>query len=283
VEYQQIIYQPGRVARIILNRPKYLNAQSRRMREEMDDCFAKAMADDNVGVVVLSGAGEHFSAGHDIGTKEDREDQLARGVYTGNRYDRYRHMRYVCLEMCLRWRGLPKPTIAMVHGYCIYGGYMFATSMDVLFASEDALFLPGHTQYFTAPWDIGWKKAKEVVLEHRFLTAWECYEYGFVNRVYPREKLEQETLAYAERVADNWFRNPFMVRTDKFSINHAMDTMGFTAATEAAYQSFCVLQGLTANTVTPPSEGGYAQTNLAKKNLELAKAWLEFARQRKLV
>ncbi len=99
--------------------------------------------------------------------------------------------------------------------------------------------------------------------------------------MYPREKLEEETLAYAERVADNWFRNPFMVRTDKFSINHAVDTMGFTTAIEAAYQSFCVLQGLTGNAVNPPREGGYAQTNVARKNYELAKVWLESAAKRR--
>jgi enoyl-CoA hydratase len=280
MEYRQIVYQPGKVARLILNRPRYLNAQSRLMREEMDDCFQRAMEDDAVGVLVLSGAGDSFSAGHDIGTREDIADQTERGIVPKNRLDRYRRMRHVTVEMCLRWRSLPKPTIAMVHGYCIYGGWMFASCMDVLFASEDALFLPGHTQYFSPPWELGWKKAKEIILEHRFLTAWECYEYGFVNRVYPREILEQETLAYAERVADNWFRNPFHVRTQKFSINHAVDTMGFTPAIEAAYQSFCVMQGLEGGQQVPPREGGYARTDLAKKNYELARPWLESARNR---
>lgn len=274
MEYKQIIYQPGKVARIILNRPRYLNAQSRIMREEMDDCFTHAMEDEKVGAVVLSGAGTSFSAGHDIGTPEEVLDAQQRGDIR-DRYGRYRRMRTICLEYCLRWRSLPKPTIAMVHGYCIYGGWMFASSMDVLFAADDALFLPGHTQYFSPPWELGWKKAKEVIFEHRFLTAWEAYEYGFVNRVYPKDKLEQETLAYAERVADNWLRQPFMVRTAKFSINHMMDTMGFTAAVEAAYQSFCLINGLEARANPRPSEGGYAQTDLAKKNYELAKPWLE--------
>jgi len=279
MEYKQIIYQPGKVARLTLNRPRYLNAQSTVMREEMDDAFSRAMADESVGVVVLSGAGNSFSAGHDIGTPEELADQQARGE-TKTRYGRYRRMRRVCLEYCLRWRSLPKPTIAMVHGYCIFGGWMFASSMDLLFAAEDALFLPGQTQYFTPPWELGPKKAKELIFEHRFLTAWECHDYGFVNRVYPKEQLEQQTLAYAERVADNWFRNPFQVRTAKFSINHMMDTQGFTPAVEAAYQSCCVMQGLEAQAHTPPSAGGYAQTDVAKRNYELAKPWLEAARKR---
>jgi enoyl-CoA hydratase len=198
MEYKQIIYQPGRVARLILNRPRYLNAQSRIMREEMDDCFTRAMEDEKVGVVVLSGAGTSFSAGHDIGTPDEVVDAQTRGD-ARDRYGRYKRMRTICLEYCLRWRNLPKPTVAMVHGYCIYGGWMFASSMDVLFASEDALFLPGHTQYFSPPWELGWKKAKELILEHRFLTAWEACQYGFVNRVYPKEKLEQETLALCRK------------------------------------------------------------------------------------
>jgi enoyl-CoA hydratase len=249
------------------------------MREEMVDAFDQAMADENVGIVVLSGAGDHFSAGHDIGTPEEMADQQARGE-TKDRFGRYKRMRRVCLEYCLRWRSLPKPTIAMVHGYCIFGGWMFASSMDILFASEDALFLPTHFQYFSPPWEIGPKKAKEIIFEHRFMTAWEAYEWGYVNRVYPRDQLEKETLAYAERVADNWFRDPFRMRTTKFSINHAQDTQGFTAAVEAAYQSYCVMMGLEQRQVTSPKEGGFSNTPLALKNLELTKSWLEAARKR---
>ncbi len=278
MEYQQIIYQPGKVARLILNRPRYLNAQSRLLREEMDDAFARAMEDDEVGVVILSGMGEHFSAGHDIGTPNEAADRKERG-YPMDRYGRYKRMRGLTVENTLRWRNLPKPTIAMVQGYCIFGGWMIAAGMDIIFASEDALFLPSHFQYFSTPWDIGPKKAKEVLFEHRFMTAWECCEHGFVNRVFPKDRLEEETLAYADRVADNWLRDPFRVRTVKFSINHMMDTMGYTAALEAAYQSYCVMMGLEDR--PPPSiqDGGVSRTPIALQNLELTKPWLESKRQ----
>jgi enoyl-CoA hydratase len=277
MEYKQIIYQPGPVARIILNRPKYLNAQSLIMREEMDDAFARATADDEVGAIILSGAGTSFSAGHDIGTPEDLADRKARGLRK-DRLGRYRAMRASCLENTMRWRNVPKPTIAMVHGYCIFGGWMFAAAMDLIFAAEDALFLPSHTQYFSPPWDIGPKKAKEILFEHRFITAWEAYEYGFVNRVFPKNKLEKETLAYANRVADNYLRESFRVRTAKFSINHMLDTMGFTAALEAAYQSYCVMMGLEERKAPSVAEGGVSRTPLAQKNLELTKPWLEARR-----
>jgi len=277
MEYQQVIYQPGKVARVILNRPRYLNAQSRRLREEMDDAFARAAADDQVGVIILSGTGQHFSAGHDIGTPDELADRKARG-YPTDRFGRYKWTRTINLENSLRWRNLPKPTIAMVHGYCIFGGWMIASAMDIIFASEDALFLPSHFQYFCTPWDVGPRKAKEVLFEHRFMTAWEAYDHGFVNRVFPRERLETETLAYAERVAENWLRDPLRLRTAKFSINHMMDTMGFTAALEAAYQSYSVWAGLEERAVPTPREGGVSQTPAALRNLELTKPWLEAAR-----
>jgi enoyl-CoA hydratase len=277
MEYQQIIYQPGRVARIILNRPKYLNAQSLIMREEMDDAFARAAADDEVGAVILSGAGNSFSAGHDIGTPEDAADRKTRGLRR-DRLGRYRTMRASCLENTMRWRNVPKPTIAMVHGYCIFGGWMFAAAMDLVFAAEDALFLPSHFQYFSTPWDIGPKKAKEILFEHRFITAWEAYEYGFVNRVFPKKKLEEETLAYANRVADNYALDPFRLRTVKFSINHMLDTEGFTTALEAAYQSYCVMMGLEEHQAPSVAQGGVSRTPVALKNLELTNPWLEARR-----
>lgn len=275
--YQHIIYQPGKVARIILNRPEYFNAQSRLMREEMDSAFAQAAEDDGVGVIVLSGAGEHFSSGHDLGTPEERADREERG-YPTDRLGRYKRVRATTLENSLRWRNIPKPTIAMVQGYCIFGGWIFAAAMDIIFASEDALFLPSHIQYFSVPWDIGPRKAKEVLFEHRFITAWEAYQHGLVNRVYPREKLEEETLSYAERVATNWMMNPGTVRTVKFSVNHMMDTMGFTTELEAAYQNYFIAIEMRDSPRPRDGKGGIAQTETARKNLELTKPWLDSAR-----
>ncbi|MBI4595286.1 MAG: enoyl-CoA hydratase/isomerase family protein [Candidatus Tectomicrobia bacterium] len=279
--FQHIIYEPGKVARVILNRPRYLNAQSYLMREEMDEAFNQAVTDDQVGVIVLSGLGDHFSAGHDLGTKEDVEYRLAHGHYTlqaksdRDRFETFTSMRAICLENTLRWRNLPKPTIAMVNGYCIFAGCMFASAMDVIFATEDALFLPGPVQYFHAPWDLGPRKSKEVLFEHRFMTASEACKHGFVNRVFPKESLERETLSYAERVADNYLHDPFWVRMTKFSINHMQDSMGFTEAIEAAYSSYCTMIGLTKREIPATNEGGFARTHVARKNFEASKAWIE--------
>jgi enoyl-CoA hydratase len=275
MEYEHIIYKPGKIARVILNRPQYLNAQGLQMREEMDHAFTEAAEDKDVGVIILSGAGKSFSAGHDIGTSEDREYRIANNRTRPDRFSAFNDMRAICVENSLRWRNIPKPTIAMVHGYCVFGGWMFATAMDILFAAEDAMFLPGQVQYFSPPWDLGPKKAKEILFEHRFMTAWEAHDAGFVNRVFPAEKLEEETLAYADRVADNYLSNPFGVRMIKFSINHMMDTQGFSAEMETAFNNFCAMQGLQRQQVDRPQQGGYARTDKAKENLKLSTPWLE--------
>ncbi|MCP4757807.1 MAG: hypothetical protein GY866_43665 [Proteobacteria bacterium] len=277
MEYQHIVYTPGRVARIVLNRPKYYNAQSWLMREEMDDAFNKAVEDEQVGAIVLSGNGEHFSVGHDIGTKEDKEYQEKHGYQATDRFSRFKKNREICMENSMRWRNLPKPTIAMVHGYCIFGGWIFAAAMDILFASEDALFLPSLLQYFSVPWDIGPKKAKELMFEHRFMSAWEGYDSGFVNRVFTREKLEAETLAYAERVAENYLSSPLRTELIKFSINHMMDSMGYTAEVETAYNNHVVYMTPTED-IPHPKSGGLARVSDAKENYEKTKPWLDSLR-----
>ncbi|MBU2548917.1 MAG: enoyl-CoA hydratase/isomerase family protein [Proteobacteria bacterium] len=278
MDYRHIIYEPGRVARIILNRPRYLNAQSYLMREEMDDAFRRAAEDDAAGCIVLSGAGEHFSVGHDIGTQEDVDYCKERGDVgwaLDTRNERFWDQRATFMENTLRWRNLPKPTMAMVKGYCIFGGCMFASAMDVIFAAEDALFLPGTIQFFHAPWDLGARKAKEILFEHRYMPAREAMKFGFVNRVFPREALEEETLAYAGRVADNYLRDPFWYRMTKFNINHMQDAMGFSNEIQAGYNNYMVMTGVIRPELPHPSEGGFARTKIAKNNLEASRPWIE--------
>lgn len=115
MEYKHIRYQSGQVARVILNRPRYRNAQSRLLLEEIEDAFGRSVNDDEVRVIVLSGEGEHFSAGHDLGTPEEKADQEARGIPSEG-HDVYKRLRKIYLENTMRWRNLQKPTIAMVQG-----------------------------------------------------------------------------------------------------------------------------------------------------------------------
>ncbi len=258
MSYESIIYEPGAVARVIMNRPEYRNAQSRIMIEELDDAFHAAEADHDVRVVVFSGNGVCFSAGHDIGSPPEQADRQAR-PHPNNRAGRYARSEELFLNATLRWRNLRKPTIAMVHGYCIFGGYMFAAAMDLVFASDDALFLPSQLQYFSAPWDLGPKKAKEVLFENRFLTAEDAKELGFVNRVYARDELEAETLAYAGRVAEN---SELGLRLLKFSINNAWDMQGYSTGVTAAYHTY-----VTSSTGFAGEGGGTPRTEAGRRRL----------------
>lgn len=114
----------GAVALITMNRPKYGNAQNSAMTYALDAAFYRAVADDDVAVIVLTGAGKHFSAGHDIGTPERDIDQSFPRVaslwwdHVGKpgAESRFARESEVYLGMCRRWREIPKPTVAMVHG-----------------------------------------------------------------------------------------------------------------------------------------------------------------------
>jgi len=250
------------------------------MLEELDSALRTAAKDPECGAIVLSGLGRAFSAGHDIGTEEDLEYKKQQGyaVHADQGFTLwFEDMRKMYIEFCLAWRNLPKPTIAMVHGYCIFGGWMVAASMDIIFTAEDAQFLPGFVEYFSVPWDIGPRRAKEILFEHRFMTAQEAYSYGFVNRVFDSETLEKETMAYAERVAENYLSIPYWVRLCKFSINHMEETMGLNAEVESSFNNFCLMTATQDRTIASPREGGFARTNIAKKNFELSLPWLKKA------
>jgi enoyl-CoA hydratase len=277
MEFRHILFQSGKVARIVFNRPECLNAQDYRLLEEVDQAFDSALSDRDCGAIVLSGAGRAFSAGHDLGTEEHLRYCEAHGMAKPNDSDLERKvadMFAFYVKKTLAWRNCPKPTVAMVHGYCIYAGWMLASAMDVVFAAEDALFLPGMVEYFSAPWDLGPRKAKEILLEHRFMTAAEALACGFVNRTFPPERLETETLAYADRVAENHLSAPAWTSTIKAAINHMQDAMGFTSEIEAAYTGFCLMYGLGAHSKAAPGQGGFARTDVARRNFEKSKVWL---------
>jgi enoyl-CoA hydratase len=141
MSYETITYEPGPVARVILNRPERQNAQSWKLLAEMEHAFNAAVADPEARIIVLSGNGKSFSAGHDLDSPEQvaHRDAELRGLDQYAVTERYRD---VYIDSHLRWRNLTKPTMAMVHGYCIFGGWMIASAMDFIFAADDAQFIP---------------------------------------------------------------------------------------------------------------------------------------------
>ena len=232
MSFQDIEYEViNRVARITTARAKYRNAQSRRLLEELDQAFTTASNDRDVHVIALFGQGEHFSGGHDLGTPEEREDMQRRPIQEGIR-GKFDHSREQFVEKSMRWRNVPKPTIAGVEGYCIFGGWIVASAMDIVYAGESAMFLGSNFQFFTVPGDIHPRKAKEILYESRFIDAAEALELNLVNRVVPDSELQASVLEYAERVATN---DPFQLRMIKMAVNQMQDTQGFQAHMNAAH------------------------------------------------
>ena len=247
-EYKRIIYEPGRVARIKMNRPRYLNAQSHAMFGELEDAYDRACDDPQVHVIVVSGEGRCWSAGDDANgltpeaapclvTDETRDELLKRFPTETALWHQYNieHDYYVGWWLGQKISRLPKPTIAMVHGYCIYGAMGHATSCDIVFAAEDALFLSAGAGG-RLMWDIGPRKSLELAYEHRFLTAKEAHQYRLVNRVFPdKETLERETMAFAERVANEV---PLSLHRTKQSYLQTLDCQGWKASYDSQYSPF---------------------------------------------
>jgi enoyl-CoA hydratase len=237
----------GAVAWLTLNRPEVSNAQNVAMLRALDDAFMRAVADDDITVIVLRGSGRHFSAGHDIGSPERDIDKPFERVAT----PWYDHMGRpgaeaafvreadAYLGLCRRWRDLPKPTIAMVHGACIAGGLMLAWICDLIVASDDAFFadpvvkmgIPG-VEFFAHPFVLGPRKAKEFLFLGGRMSAQDAHAAGMINRVVPRDDLEAEVTTMAERIAT---MPRFGLALTKMAINQAEDRMGLRDTVDATY------------------------------------------------
>jgi enoyl-CoA hydratase len=237
----------GPVATVTMNRPEYRNAQNSAMTYALDAAFTRAVDDDEVKVIVLAGAGKHFSAGHDIGTPGRDVDKSfeRKAIMWWDHVDkpggdqRYAREMEVYLGMCRRWREIPKPTIAMVQGACIAGGLMLAWVCDMIVASDDAFFsdpvvrmgIPG-VEYFAHPWVLGPRAAKEFLFTGgRFDAAW-ALERGMVNRVVPRDELLTETHKVASTIAQ---MPRFGLALTKRAVNQAEDQMGMRTGMDSVF------------------------------------------------
>jgi enoyl-CoA hydratase len=238
------------VARITLNRPQYRNAQHRPLLIELDDAFRRAEADDRVRVVILAGAGEAFSSGHDMGSPEHLAERdpgpgqhVTRrtngGSRTGAEARTLQEWHYF-FQNTLRWRNLRKITIAQVHGPVYSAGLMLAWACDLIVAAEGTTFADVvatrlgmcGVEYFAHPWEFGPRKTKELLLTGDSITAREAYELGMVSKVFPADELAEQALSFAARIA----RLPTMTALlVKESVNQTVDAMGFPAALSACF------------------------------------------------
>jgi enoyl-CoA hydratase len=237
----------GSCAVVTMNRPDYRNAQNSAMTYALDAAFQRAVDDDAVSVIVLAGAGKHFSAGHDIGTPGRDVDKHYDNTaviwwdHVGREGGDLRYAREmeVYLGMCRRWRDIPKPMIAMVQGACIAGGLMLAFVCDLIVAADDAFFadpvvrmgIPG-VEYFAHPWVLGPRAAKEILFTGERFSAQRAYEWGMVNRVVPADNLSEETFALADRIAA---MPRFGLALTKRAVNQCEDAMGMRNGMDSVF------------------------------------------------
>jgi len=255
LKYKHVIYEKeGPIARIIMNKPEKLNAYvffGGEDAEEIWAAFDEAAEDDEVKVVIWKGRGRAFSVGHDLskvgfvygfGTGKPGERRPSQRIRL--KLDRY------CTEQTKKIFTHPKITIAQAHGYCIAGGLWNAMLCDLITASEDALF--GVTeqrmgfggsgvQVALLIQTVGLKRAVDLLLTGKMISAKEAHEMGLVNYLFPSDKLEEETEKLAQAMA--------LYPRDGIALGKATrhlvyDALGLTNSFDLAYVSHTMFTNL---------------------------------------
>jgi enoyl-CoA hydratase len=220
---------------ITLDRPQAANAQSPRVLAELDRAWQAADNDERVKVIVLQSVGKHFSAGHDMSSDESEDFERTLSTVEGHYDWETRHY----LRYAKSWRDVPKPSIAAVQGKCIAAGLMLCWPCDLIVAADNAEFSDPvlylgicGVELHAHAWELGPRKAKELLFTGSALTATEAQQLGMVNKVVPLEELLTTTMDLAYRIAGV---DAFSLRMAKRAINHAMDVQGYSTSIDAAF------------------------------------------------
>ena len=262
--YENIIYEKkGPIAYIILNRPEKMNALSPALMEELSNALEDAgWNDDNIKVIVMKGAGRCFGTGFDLtptavtavqrDTAQTRARMLRMAPHSTRFWD-------------LTWKN-PKPIITQVHSFCLAASLGIVAMCDICICSEDALFGyprvrdlgPTFTSGLT-PWLLGMRKAKEFLLTGNMFDGQEAYRLGYVNKVVPRDKLDEEVDKMAQTIA----KVPAIANEySKVLVNMAYDLMGIRTVWERSIELEAVCG--TASDETSPERAEFKRLRVEK-------------------
>lgn len=218
-EYQLMVYdKKGKVAAITINRPKVMNALNTQLAGEMRDALSDAEADENIRVIVITGAGDRaFCAGADIG-----ELAVLGGIEA-------RDFSLLAQSLTTQIERVRKPVVAKINGLCLGGGNEVAMSCDFRIASDKASFgqpeinlgiIPGMggTQRLTRL--IGRTKAIEMDMLGEMIPAAEAHRLGLVNKVVPADELDKAVDELAEKLGS---KGPVALGMVKLAVNNGMD------------------------------------------------------------
>jgi enoyl-CoA hydratase/carnithine racemase len=198
-----LVEQSEGIATVVFNRPAVRNAISLAMWQEIAEIARRLGADDGVRAILFRGAGEQaFASGADISEfKENRKDKASAVAYNK-----------IVEEAEIAIRECPRPTVAMIHGFCMGGGMALALACDLRFAAEGARFgIPAAKLGIIYDFDavrqlvdlVGPAYAKDILYSARAMKADEAFRIGLIQRVWPAAELESQTLEYLKTVAAN--------------------------------------------------------------------------------
>ena len=258
MNFDTLFYETkGPAALITLNRPDKLNAINGPMVHELGQALDRAESDDQVRAIIVNGAGRAFSAGFDLGGAGD-SIPLRQELYDD-------------FEVIMRFWESPKPTIAAVHTYCLGSAMELAVACDITISAEGCRFGAPEVQFGSGivalilPWLIGPKLSKEFLLTgDDKIDAQRAYDVGLINKVVAEDRLLDEALSYAQRLATN---DQLAVALTKQAINRSTDIMGMRQALLQALELDVIVE----TTETPESKafGDILQT----KGPKAAIAW----------
>jgi enoyl-CoA hydratase/carnithine racemase len=231
-----ILKKEEHIATVILNRPHRMNALIPEMFQELKDALEEVGADDDIRVVILTGAGKGFCTGSDIkeGTASGKGTQSEKTID-----ELRRHIRNNPQRITLALHDMEKPVIAMVNGPAVADGFDWALACDIRIGSENARFMnafikmalfPNTGETWLLPRIIGVGKALELMFTGEWLSAEEAYRLGVLNRLVPAADLESETMALARKLAR---QSPVTLRLLKMQTYRGLE-MGLEAAMELA-------------------------------------------------
>jgi enoyl-CoA hydratase len=235
-----------RIARIVLDRADKRNAQDTKLLYELNDAFDRAAQDDDVSVVILAAEGPHFSSGHDL-NEEDKYEVMSQyrtvGTWCGftceGQHGQMAREKEIYLGFSERWRNMPKPTIAEVQGKVVSGGLMLVWPCDLIVASEDAVFVDNTVamgiagaEFFNHPYELGVRKAKEMLFTSDSVSAKDAHRLGMVNHVVPVGELASFALDLACRIAEQPL---FALKLAKEAVNAAQDNQGRVNAMHTSF------------------------------------------------
>jgi len=209
---------------IALNRPEKLNAISSEVVDALRSALRAAAADDEIKVVVLTGAGRAFCSGYDLTEEAEAPPEGA---------DAWRAVLARDVELTMELWSLPKPTIAAVRGWCLGGGCELAMACDLVVATEDARFGEPEIRYGSGPvallmpFVLGQKRTNELLFTGKAIDAREAERFGLVNRVVPGDELEA---AVADLVAEISPTPLSVLRLTKIALTRAYEAMGLRQA-----------------------------------------------------